>query len=201
MTGPIATRALAKIRAALGGIFPILGMSIVGLFVVIMLLDTPKKEDIELAESELVSARELRDLASQNETLLYNLERIDGRLRSGEMERASADFKQLDKAATDARTHRDQIRAGRTPIWASVVVLGVCVVFLRPIYKAASIVLMTIGLGMAAYFFLIFNTAINGVHNLGLLQDRLLGCIIGLAVFITGMLIGLLKKRSTSAKN
>ena len=122
--------------------------------------------------------------------------RLGGRLRPGEIERATADFERSAKNVDDAGKRRDQIRVGRKPIWGSAVVVGICVVFLRLMCKAAFIVLIAGGLAVVAYFFFFFGTAIDGIHNLGLLQDRLLGCIFGLAVFVTGVLVGLINRRN-----
>ena len=196
ITERVGRTAIARMRAALGTIFPIIGLSIAGAFAIIMSLDAPKKEDIDNAESNLESARELRDISFQTQGTLYDLARFGGRLRPGEIEKATADFERSAKNVDDARKRRDQVRVGRKPIWGSAVVVGICVVFLRLISKAAAIVLITAGLAVAAYFFFFFSTAIDGIHNLGLLQDRLLGCIFGLAVFVTGVLVGLVKRRN-----
>lgn len=195
--GPFGITAVSRIRTVLGTIFPIIGLTIVSLFGIIALLDTPKKDDIKNAESDLESARELRDLSFQNEMTLYDLEHIGGRLRPGEIEKASEDFQRARADADTAKKRLDKIRAGRRPIWAGAIFVGISVIFLRLIYKAASIVMIIVGLAVAAYFLFLFNTAVNGVHNLGLFQDRLLGCITGLAVFVAGVLVGLLRRRST----
>jgi len=59
------------------------------------------------------------------------------------------------------------------------------------------IVLLVIGILLVFYFLLFFNTSVSapgmveGVNNLGLLMDKLIGVICGLAVAISGLGIAL----------
>ena len=62
MTERVGRTTIARMRGALGTIFPVIGLSIAGAFAIIMFLDAPKKEDIDNAESNLESVRELRDI-------------------------------------------------------------------------------------------------------------------------------------------
>lgn len=79
-------------------------------------------------------------------------------------------------------------------------IVGLCVgvLFLWMALCRTGMFLMVMGILIAIYFFVFFDTTVGGYHNAGLLQDRLLGCIGGMVMFIAGLFISLSKKSASN---
>lgn len=54
------------------------------------------------------------------------------------------------------------------------------------------VMLLALGIPITSYFFLVYDTSlpdpyIGRIHNIGLMQDRLMGLLVGLAAAVSGL--------------
>ena len=154
-----------------------------------------QQEAKEAAETKAAAVRrEIQEAALKKEQESKRLAEEQSRLEHER--RAEAEKQEQDKLRNERQKKAFQF---------GIQVVGVVIAAAAALWLAVTNFghfLASIGVITTVYYFFNFDTSVptaggQRIHNLGLLQDRQLGCIVGVALFVVGEVIGLAKKKKS----
>ena len=143
-------------------------------------------------EAKAVTAKRERDDAAMKKEQ-------EARRQEDEKQRQDAERLAEEKRQEESKRQAEERQAMFKRIVIIVSTILAAAVFLWFVFFRPGSVLTVVGALIAIYFFFLYDTTVSTmegrIHNQGLLQNRLLGCIGGLVLFAVGIIISVARSK------